>query len=391
MFLVCFSCMAADSAQREGEAIYTSLLKHSALKIASKALSDVLEQRIADADEASSKHLRKEQEAWLAELYAAIHSAEPAMRVPLALRMTQERTLAFLSDNSASKQEPDKEQSPITIQPPSKDKDEQLRAEVPATDAPALKLPPLHPKISDSELRSFEGSLQSALKSLEVGMKYDRAGHTSGAANSEGSLTASQLLAAGLSLQTFLKSNPNKSPSLGPAGLAEVIAKAHEYVLLEAPEKRKASALEAEARASVLRKDFKKAAESYISALKLLEDMEVALGTDFDVFDRTVKGSPPSSLYTLVGDAQLQSGDFKGCLATAKRGLAVGQRVYKAAPCPWSGELNLLAAKAYFEMKSFVMAELTIREAIKQLTSVENSNLKQAKSLFTTILYAGKK
>lgn len=354
---------ALDPTPKQSEAIYSELAHNPEFKAADDALNASYKQRTKGADPAALSAVKDEQRQWLKAMQSAVFNATPGERLRLAVRMTQERTLALLEKGNSSG--PKLQNTAPEQALASRGLDESLRKT-------SLGL---SPSSSVAELTEFQKNLLGAIQALEKDSD-DFFGLDD--IPLPLSTRAGALLAAS---QNYLKARP---PEGAQNDLGEKLILLHGLVIRNAPEKKKAEALETEAYKRGEKKDFKGAVECYRRAIQLLEQMELRLETDMDVYSYFVKKSPPSSIFTAMAEAQWKVTDFAGIIDTVQKAVAVDKRISKEGSA-WVGEAQLMAAKAQFKLKRLDEAEATARQAVKLLESVEYGRDHEAKALLVAI------
>ncbi len=361
------TAVALEPTNRQSEAIYSELAAYPAFKTADDALNTSYKQKLKSASAVAAAGIKERQRQWLKDMRTAVFNARPEERLRIAIRMTQERTLALLEDEKGIALQSRKAQEQ---QPPAASGREE-----------SLKKTSLGLGLSTSggELTAFKSSLFAAIEQLEK--ETDQF-------FGEDDLPPALAERAGLLL---VACNNYVQVEKGRAGTVdalnendEKLALLHGLVIRNAPEKKNAAALQIEAYKRLVSKDFKGAADRYSKAIQLLEQMEFRLKTDRDVYTQFVKKSAPSSIFTDLASTQLQGADFAGAINTVMKAVAVDKRVSKEGSA-WVGEAQLIAAKAQFKLKRYSEAEAAASESVRLLDSVEYGNLREAKTLLATI------
>ncbi len=360
------SAFALDPTPKQSEALYAELSRHPEFKIADNALNGSYRQRTKGADPAAAAKVRDEQRQWLKAMQSAVFNAAPSERLRLAIRMTQERTLALLENGAPGGPAPQKPAAHKGAG--SSVLEEGLRKTSFA----------LSPASSGGDLADFQKNLLGAIQALEKDSENFFPDEDFPPLLSE---RAALLLVAS---QNYLKAVPG---ARAQNEFEEKLDILHRHVVPNAPEKKKAVALEEEANKRLEKKDFKGAADAYRRMIQLLEQMELRLGTDMDVYGYFVKKSPPASTFTDLAHAQWKGADYAGVIETAQKAVAVDKRISKEGTA-WVGEAQLLGAKALFKLKRNAEAEAAARDAVKLLDSVEYGSLHEAKALLASILKA---
>lgn len=358
---------ALDPTPRQSEAIYAELARHPEFKAADDALNVSYKQRTKGADSAGASKVKEEQRQWLKAMQAAVFNAGPGERLRLAVRMTQERTLALLGNGTPAGPEL---QKPVSLKADASRGGEERLSQTSLG---------LSPSSLSGDLAEFQKNLLGAIQALEKDSDEFFVGDDLPAPLSE---RAGLLLVAS---QNYLKASPAAAGSSGSQNdLVEKLSFLHDLVVRNAPEKKKADTLEMDAYERIEKKDFKGAVDCYRRGIQLLEQMELRLKTDMDVYSYFVKKSPPGSTFTKMAEAQWKGADYAGVIETVQKAAAVDERISKEKSA-WVGEAQLLAAKALFKLKRHAEAEATAKEAVKLLDSTEYGSLREAKALLATI------
>jgi len=364
-----FTAQALDPTSKQAEALYAELSTHADFKTADHALNTSYQQLVRTLPADLASKVKEEQRRWLKEMQSAVFNTAPGGRMQIAIRMTQERSLALLGDGKTGGPPASKTASSQTAPA---GVDENLREK-----AKGLEL-----STSAEALAEFRQKLYAAVERLEkesdAFLGLDELPPVL-SARAEALMQACKKYSA-LSRARTSASDLDRVENEN----SEKMRLLHALVIRNAPEWKKSEDLELEAYKFLEKKSFKAAAECYRKAIQTLERMELRLGTDMDVYSQFVKKSPPVSLFTKLAEAQFKASDFSGAVETVRMGGAVDKRISKEGS-GWAGEAHLIAAKAFLKLKQHAEAEKSAQEAVHLLDALEYGSLREARALLLTI------